>query len=243
MLLKRIISFSVTVALILLIPLSAFAMVNEKSILANAKELTTNFDQEEIEQSSKTYVKRPAVLKPDVKMEAIEAIECGVVQKEIPKFDKVQETLPEETEIAEMNTEVSEEQIAEESVPEETEMQVVEETIPEETELPQIEETKWEGEVLNKYNGTVQGPSGKETYYNLDMTGVIWIMESLGYDYEYHVREDGVKMYGPYIMCAANLEIRPKGTLVETSLGLAMVCDTGSYAKIDPTWIDIAVTW
>ena len=68
-------------------------------------------------------------------------------------------------------------------------------------------------------------------------------MEDLGYDYEYHVREDGVKMYGPYIMCAANLEIRPRGTLVETSLGLAMVCDTGSYAKIDPTWIDIAVTW
>ncbi len=116
------------------------------------------------------------------------------------------------------------------------------------TEIPgvedfEIENPNWDGRVLNARNGTVQGPSGKETYYNLDMTGVIRIMENLGYDYEYHVREDGVKMYGPYIMCAANLNIRPRGSLVLTSLGVAMVCDTGGYAKIDPTWIDIAVTW
>ena len=107
----------------------------------------------------------------------------------------------------------------------------------------ELEDYVWEGNVLNKHNGTVRGPSGKETYYNLDMTGVVWIMEDLGYTYEYHVREDGVKMYGPYIMCAANLEIRPRGTILKTSLGWAMVCDTGGYAKVDPTWLDIAVTW
>lgn len=106
-----------------------------------------------------------------------------------------------------------------------------------------IELVEYNGEVLTARKGTVQGPSGKETWYNLDMTGVVWIMEDLGYNYEYHVREDGVKMYGPYIMCACNLKVRPRGSLVQTSLGLGMVCDTGTYGEIDPTWIDIAVTW
>lgn len=105
------------------------------------------------------------------------------------------------------------------------------------------EASKWQGEVLNKRNGVVQGPSGKETYYNLPMGGVIRIMRKLGYDYEYWVRDDGVKMFGPYVMCAANLELRPKGTIVETSLGTAIVCDTGSFAKKNRTQLDIAVAW
>lgn len=99
---------------------------------------------------------------------------------------------------------------------------------------------------LTKSAGVFSGPSGKETYYNLDMSGVISIMRSMGYsedDYPYWVRDDGCKMFGDYIMIAANLSIRPKGTLVETSLGTGIVCDTGGFAYSNPTQIDIAVTW
>lgn len=98
-------------------------------------------------------------------------------------------------------------------------------------------------DVLNRTLGTVIGPSGKETFYNLDMSGVIAIMQSMGYYADYWVREDGVKMYGDYIMVAANLNIRPKGTLVQTSLGMGIVVDTGGFATTNPYQLDIATTW
>lgn len=78
------------------------------------------------------------------------------------------------------------------------------------------------------------------------MGGVIKIMRNLGYnekDYPYWVRDDGAKMLGNYIMIAANLQLRPRGTIVETSLGKGIVCDTGGFAKKNPTQIDIAVNW
>lgn len=99
---------------------------------------------------------------------------------------------------------------------------------------------------LNPYDGTYNGPSGKETYYNLPMDGVIELMRAQGYseeEYPYWVREDGCKMFGDYIMVAADLNIRPKGTILETSLGTAMVCDTGTFALSNPTQIDVAVDW
>jgi hypothetical protein len=60
---------------------------------------------------------------------------------------------------------------------------------------------------------------------------------------DYWVREDGVKMLGPYVMVAANLNTRPRGTVVETSLGLGIVCDTGDFAKKNPMALDIATDW
>ena len=101
----------------------------------------------------------------------------------------------------------------------------------------------WNGPVLNRSNGTVQGPSGKETYYNLDMSGVVNIMRNMGNADEYWVREDGVKMLGNYIMCAANLDVHPRGSLVESSLGTCIVCDTGGFAYSNPNQLDIAVNW
>ena len=103
--------------------------------------------------------------------------------------------------------------------------------------------SSWDGPVLNSFAGIVQGPSGSETYYNLDMTGVVSIMESLGYNYTYWIRSDGVKMYGDYVMCAADLSIRPKGTIIPTSLGPGIVCDTGGFVSIDNTRLDIATNW
>ena len=106
-----------------------------------------------------------------------------------------------------------------------------------------VENTRWKGPVLTKSRGTIMGPSGKETYYNLNMDGVVRIMRRMGNNDEYWVREDGVKMLGDYVMVAANLDIRPRGSLVETSLGMGIVCDTGTFAKRNPYQIDIAVTW
>lgn len=105
------------------------------------------------------------------------------------------------------------------------------------------EEHRWKGPVLSKGRGVNYGPSGKETYYNLNMSTVVSIMRSMGYTGEYWVRDDGCKMLGDYIMVAANLNLRPRGSIVETSLGDAIVCDTGGFAKRNPTQIDIAVTW
>lgn len=107
-------------------------------------------------------------------------------------------------------------------------------------------QSDWGGDALTPWAGVVQGPSGLETYYNLNMDGVVSIMRGMGYDestYPYWVREDGVKMLGDYIICAANLDIHPRGSIVDTSLGTAIVCDTGSFSYSDPYQIDIAVNW
>ncbi len=113
----------------------------------------------------------------------------------------------------------------------------------EEQEALEKEAYSWDGPVLSASKGVVYGPSGKETYYNLDMSGVVSIMRNMGNTDEYWVRDDGCKMLGDYIMVAANLNIHPRGSIVETSLGLAIVCDTGGFAKNNPYQIDIATTW
>ena len=86
------------------------------------------------------------------------------------------------------------------------------------------------------------GPSGKETYYNLPMGGVVRIMRRLGYSEEewpYWVRDDGAKMFGNYIIVAASLDIRPRGTIVPTSLGDGI----GTFALTNQYQLDIAVDW
>lgn len=104
--------------------------------------------------------------------------------------------------------------------------------------------SNWNGTKLTKSLGTVQGPSGKETYYDLDMYGVVQIMKrDLKLDANYWEREDGCKMYGSYIMVAADLSTRPRGSTIATSLGMAMVCDTGLFAHSNPTQLDIATNW
>lgn len=106
--------------------------------------------------------------------------------------------------------------------------------------------TTWEGSVLTKEIGGNMGPSGRETYYNLPMHNCINKMRELGYDeeeYPYWIREDGAKMLGRYVMVAANWKIRPLGTVIETSLGWAIVVDTGEFVADYPNGVDIAVDW
>ena len=101
----------------------------------------------------------------------------------------------------------------------------------------------WSGQRLSPSAGTIMGPSGKETYYNLDMSGVVRIMRSIGNNDRYWVRGDGVKMLGNYVMVAANLGLRPRGSHIATSLGMGVVCDTGGFAAHNPTQLDIATDW
>ena len=103
--------------------------------------------------------------------------------------------------------------------------------------------TTWTGRKLTRSAGRIQGPNGPETYYNLNMSRVVSAMRNRGYDstnYPYWVRADGCKMLGPYIMAAANLNHWPRGSIVESSLGWTIICDTGYLS-----WnqLDIAVTW
>lgn len=96
------------------------------------------------------------------------------------------------------------------------------------------------GDTLNPEDGINYYYGVLETYYNLDMSGVVDWMHSLGYEGEYWVRSDGVKMFGDYVMVAADYDWMPKGSILETSLGLAMVCDTGEGGWF---WTDIATCW
>ena len=94
--------------------------------------------------------------------------------------------------------------------------------------------------------GGYMGESGRETYYNLNMSNCVAYMRELGYDelnYPYWVRDDGAKMLGLYVMCAANWKIRPKGTIIPTSLGDAIVVDTGEFVTEFPYGVDLAVDW
>ena len=103
-----------------------------------------------------------------------------------------------------------------------------------------------DGDRISTARGVFYGPSGRETYYNLKMDLCVYYMRQLGYDeseYPYWVREDGAKMLGLYVMCAANWNIRPKGTLLETSLGTAIVVDTGDFVANYPNGVDLAVDW
>ena len=89
----------------------------------------------------------------------------------------------------------------------------------------------------------------KETYYDLNMKGVMLIAaRECGAEAYYTVREDGVKVDAEgYVLVAADLERYPRCSVVETSLGLGKVYDTGSFVnKPDGTGheqFDIATDW
>ena len=125
-----------------------------------------------------------------------------------------------------------------------------EEAIAEEVQQIEIVEEKVEEEikepgegVLTKQRGTVTFDGHKETYYNLPMKKVCENATKKGIEGEYWEREDGTKMFGDYIIVAADQKIHPYGSLVETSLGTGIVLDTGEFIKSNPQQIDIAVNW
>lgn len=96
--------------------------------------------------------------------------------------------------------------------------------------------------VLTARLGTIQFNGHAETWYNLRMNKIVERTDqAFGMTDLYWVRDDGVKMYGPWVICAADWNVHPQYTLVETSLGTGIVLDT--HTTDDSELIDIATNW
>lgn len=109
----------------------------------------------------------------------------------------------------------------------------------------QIKGTK-PGNGLSKSKGVFQfmdsnGVVHRETYYDLPMSVV---MRNCGAGGAYSVREDGAKIdKDGFILIAANLSIYPRCSVVETSIGLGKVYDTGGFVLYHPHGFDLATDW
>lgn len=96
--------------------------------------------------------------------------------------------------------------------------------------------------MLTPKGGVFTNEAGyKETWYNLKMDKVVSRTDqALGMTDLYWVREDGVKMYGPWVIVAAHPSVT-RYTRLQTSLGEGIVLDT--HTTGDKTLIDIATAW
>ncbi len=99
----------------------------------------------------------------------------------------------------------------------------------------------------NRYTIKINGRiiERQETYYDLPMSKVMQNAARVcGVAATYSVREDGVKVDAEgYVLVAADLSRYPRCSVVETSLGLGKVYDTGSFALSNPEQFDIATDW
>lgn len=178
--------------------------------------------------------------------EIVPAESADVLAEEAAAESTEEEAAAEETAAAEDSREKT--TSSDEDAAEETEAAAAEESadVAEETVDLNVstKNSSWTGQVLNSYVGAVYGPSGgKEVYYNMNMSQVVANLKSAGYEGDYWVRDDGVKMFGSYVMVAACYSVHPYGSFVETTLGTAIVCDTGTFAYSYPQMLDVAVTW
>lgn len=84
------------------------------------------------------------------------------------------------------------------------------------------------------------GVAHRETYYDLPMNVVM--RACAGGDYT--IRSDGAKVdRDGYILIAAHLGRYPRCSVVETSMGLGKVYDTGGFVAKHPDGFDIATDW
>lgn len=85
-----------------------------------------------------------------------------------------------------------------------------------------------------------KGVAHRETYYDLPMNVT---MRSCGGG-TYTIRADGAKVdKDGYVLVAANLGNYPRCSIVETSIGLGKVYDTGGFAAKHPHGFDLATDW
>lgn len=99
--------------------------------------------------------------------------------------------------------------------------------------------------VLTKRGGVNYYNGHKETWYNLDMSKIYAKADAnFGKHHKKWTRDDGVKMYGPYVVLAVPFDVYPYGTCgIETSLGEGIALDTGAFAQENKDQIDIATGW
>ena len=178
----------------------------------------------------------------ETKVNEINTIHTDILKKQEEQRKKEEQTQKEAEEEAQKKAEEEKKKAEEkEKAKQEAEQEQAQAQAQQNTQ-PQTSPS-WNGSVLSPSAGVNYGPSGKETYYNLDMSGVVSIMRGMGNNDSYWVRGDGCKMLGNYIMVAANLGVHPRGSLVETSLGTGIVCDTGGFAAGNANQLDIATNW
>jgi len=119
-------------------------------------------------------------------------------------------------------------------------------TTQEPSEQVEVIGAKPSGSPLSKAKGVnmfvdSKGVTHRETYYDLPMAAV---MRNCGAGGNYSVRSDGAKVdAGGYVIIAANLANYPRCSVVETSLGLGKVYDTGGFASVHPHGYDLATDW
>lgn len=85
------------------------------------------------------------------------------------------------------------------------------------------------------YNGHI------ETWYDKPMARVVQRAQNMGIPVDYWEREDGCKMFGPWVIVAAHPS-KTRYTFVDTSLGKGIILDFHTcYDK--PELYDIATSW
>lgn len=95
--------------------------------------------------------------------------------------------------------------------------------------------------VLSAAKGINSFMGHQECWYNLPMENIIEQANLVFGENPYWIREDGVKMYGPFVICAGKSS--RYGEVIDTSLGKGLILDTGDFVKEDPDKIDIATAW
>lgn len=94
--------------------------------------------------------------------------------------------------------------------------------------------------VLTAGLGKVTYQGHTETWYNLNMANVVQRAQNMGIPCELWTRDDGVKMFGPWVIVAAHPS-KIRYTRVQTSLGEGIILDT--HEMPDEELIDIATEW
>lgn len=80
-----------------------------------------------------------------------------------------------------------------------------------------------------------------ETWYNLPMSKVVQNAREAGIPCDYWVRDDGVKMFGQWVIVAAHPS-KTRYTTVQTSLGEGIILDY--HTTLNNTELyDIATSW
>ena len=181
--------------------------MQENDITVNLSIDMLNFDNDKVKKyisdiaDDYTNISQDKMIETDVDL--LHAIKANLdkveeYQEHIGEMNKEKETLTLEKTNLEQTKEEKESQLNECN----TQIANTKDTIAALKKTFQTSTPSWNGSVLSKRSGVNYGPSGKETYYNLNMNGVVNIMRSMGNYDEYWVRNDGCKMLGNYIMVA-----------------------------------------
>ena len=86
--------------------------------------------------------------------------------------------------------------------------------------------------------GRYQTEIGMEHYYYPSFAAIEKAAECCRCDGSLWVREDGVVMYGDYVVVASD---EPYGTILPTSLGDGIVLDVGQFDDVNK--LDVATVW